>query len=131
VRWLLLWCFAVFALALIYRFAPSREQPRWHWLTIGSIGGATLCLLGSVLFSIYVQTIGSYQRIYGSLAGVVVLLMWFYVSSFAIVLGAEINAESERQTRRDSTTGLHDVHPRETPRACVDREDGDTVMSAG
>lgn len=105
VRWFLLWCFAVGALALVYRFAPSREQARWKWLTAGSISAATLWLAGTVLFGVYVEKFGGYQQSYGALSSVVVLLMWFLLSSFAVMLGAELNAESERQTRRDSTTG--------------------------
>jgi membrane protein len=104
-RWGLLWAFAVFALAAIYRFAPAREHARWRWVTWGSVVAATLWLAGSVLFAYYVRTLGSYARMYGALGGVVVLLMWFYLSSFFIVLGAVINAEMERQTRRDTTEG--------------------------
>lgn len=104
-RWLLLWCFAVFVLGLVYRFVPSREQARWHWVTAGSVSAATLWLAGTVLFGVYVQTFANYQQSYGALSSVVVLLMWFLLSSFALMLGAELNAESERQTRRDSTTG--------------------------
>lgn len=105
VRWLLLWCFAVLALAIIYRLAPARESPRWHWVTWGSGIAATLWLVGTVLFTLYVRLFASYQKTYGALSGVVVLLMWFYLSSFLVVLGAEINAESERQTVKDTTTG--------------------------
>lgn len=105
VRWLLLWWFAVVALAIIYRLAPAREPPRWHWVTWGSGIAATLWLVGTALFTLYVRLFASYQRTYGALSGVVVLLMWFYLSSFLVVLGAEINAESERQTVKDTTTG--------------------------
>lgn len=104
-RWLLLWLFAVAGLALTYRFAPAREPARWRWLTWGSVVAATLWLGGSVLFALYVRTLGSYAKTYGALGGVIVLLMWFYLSSFLLVLGAEINAEMERQTRRDTTEG--------------------------
>jgi membrane protein len=104
-RWLLLWWFAVLALAIVYRLAPAREPPRWHWVTWGSGIAATLWLVGTVLFTLYVRLFASYQKTYGALSGVVVLLMWFYLSSFLVVLGAEINAESERQTVKDTTTG--------------------------
>ncbi|MGA8708219.1 MAG: YihY/virulence factor BrkB family protein [Steroidobacteraceae bacterium] len=104
-RWVLLWLFAVVGLAATYRFAPARERARWRWVTWGSAVAATLWLAGSVLFSLYVRTIGSYAKTYGALGGVIVLLMWFYLSSFFLVLGAEINAEMERQTRRDTTDG--------------------------
>jgi membrane protein len=105
VRWALLWLVAIVGLAVIYRYAPARERPRWRWVTWGSVIASTLWLLGSVLFSIYVRTFGSYGQTYGALGGVIVLLMWFYVSSFTIVVGAEINAEMERQTRQDTTEG--------------------------
>jgi membrane protein len=104
-RWVLLWLFAIVGLAAIYRYAPSRTRPKWRWVTWGSVIAATLWLLGSLLFAIYVRTFGAYGKTYGALGGVIVLLMWFYVTSFTIVLGAEINAEMERQTRRDTTEG--------------------------
>lgn len=104
-RWLLLWGFAVLGLAFVYRFAPARERARWQWVTWGSVVASTLWLIGSVLFAFYVREFGSYARTYGALGGVVVLLMWFYLSAFFVVLGAEINAEMERQTWRDTTDG--------------------------
>jgi membrane protein len=104
-RWILLWMFAVLGMAVIYRFAPARERARWQWVTWGSVVAATLWLLGSVLFSEYVRLFGSYARTYGALGGVVVLLLWFYLSSYFLVLGAEINSEMERQTRLDTTDG--------------------------
>jgi membrane protein len=66
---------------------------------------ATLWVAGSLLFAFYLRTFGSYANMYGALGGVVVLLLWFYLSSFFVVLGAEINAEIERQTRQDNTEG--------------------------
>lgn len=104
-RWVLLWLVAVVGLAVIYRYAPARKRPRWRWVTWGSAIAATLWLVGSLLFAIYVRTFGSYGQTYGALGGVIVLLMWFYVSSLTIVLGAEINAEMERQTVQDTTEG--------------------------
>jgi membrane protein len=104
-RWVLLWVFAVLGLALTYRFAPSRELARWRWVTWGSVVAATLWVTGSLLFAFYLRTFGSYAKIYGALGGVIVLLLWFYLSSFFVVLGAEINAEMERQTKQDTTEG--------------------------
>jgi membrane protein len=104
-RWVLLWAFAVVGLALTYRLAPARERARWHWVTWGSVFAATLWIAGSVLFAFYVGTFGSYAKTYGALGGVIVLFMWFYLSSYVLVLGAEINAEMERQTTRDTTDG--------------------------
>jgi membrane protein len=104
-RWLALWLVAVLGLSVLYRYAPSRERARWRWVTWGSAIAATLWILISVAFAFYVGKFASYGKTYGALSGVVALLMWFYVSSFTVVLGAEINAEMERQTKRDTTDG--------------------------
>ena len=104
-RWALLWAFAVLSLAITYRFAPVRKLARWRWVTWGSVIAATLWVTGSLLFAFYLRIFGNYAKVYGALGGVVVLLMWFYLSSFFVVLGAEINAEMERQTKQDTTEG--------------------------
>jgi membrane protein len=105
VRWILLFGVAVLGLAVVYRFAPDRNRAQWRWITPGSLIAATLWLLGSALFALYVRNWGSYGETYGALGGVVVLLMWFYLSGYIIILGAEINAETERQTNKDTTVG--------------------------
>ena len=105
VRWVLLWLFVVFGLAVIYRYAPSRTRARWRWVSWGSAMAATLWIAGSLLFELYVRNFGSYGETYGALAGAVVLLLWLYLSAFFVILGAEINAELEHQTERDSTIG--------------------------
>ena len=104
-RWILLWLFAALGLAIVYRYAPSRENARWRWVTWGSVIAATLWLVSSVLFSLYVRNFGSYGKTYGALGGVIVLIMWFYLQGYAIVLGAEFNAEMEHQTAVDTTRG--------------------------
>lgn len=104
-RWVLLWAFAVLGLAIVYRYAPSRQNARWRWVTWGSVLAATLWLAASILFSLYVRDFGSYGRTYGALGGVIVLVMWFYLQGFAIVIGAEFNAEMEHQTAVDTTNG--------------------------
>ena len=105
IRWILLWAFAVLGLAIVYRYAPSRDNPQWRWVSWGSVIAATLWLASSFLFSLYVRNFGSYGRTYGALGGVIVLIMWFYLQSFSIVLGAEFNAEAEHQTAVDTTRG--------------------------
>lgn len=105
VRWAILWVVAVFALTVLYRFAPHRARPRWEWVNAGAIIAATLWLLGSVLFAIYVRNFNSFGEAYGAIGGVVVMLMWFYVSAYVFILGGEINSELERQTVHDTTTG--------------------------
>jgi membrane protein len=104
-RWLVLWLFAVLALSLVYRYAPDREPPKWRWVTWGSAIAATVWLLVSFAFAAYVQDFGSFGKAYGALGGVIVLLIWFYMTGFTIVLGAEINAEMEHQTTMDTTDG--------------------------
>lgn len=105
VQWVLLWLFTGVALSVVYRYAPSRTPARWHWVTWGSAIAATLWLLMSALFAIYVGAFANYGKTYGALGGVIALVMWFYFSSLLVVLGAEINAEMERQTRKDTTEG--------------------------
>jgi membrane protein len=105
VRWPVLVLLLVASLSAIYRFAPSREQARWRWVSWGATVATMLWLVGSILFSLYVSTIAAYDKTYGSLGAVVVLLMWLYVTCYVILLGAELNAGIEHQTARDSTTG--------------------------
>jgi membrane protein len=104
-RWVVLIGLVVAALALVYRVAPDRDAPRLRWVSAGALVAAGLWLLGSVAFSLYVNFFGNYNKTYGALGGVVVLLLWLYLTSYIVLLGAEVNAESERQTRRDTTTG--------------------------
>ncbi|MDT7578324.1 MAG: rane protein, partial [Pseudonocardiales bacterium] len=105
VRWVLLVVVVVVALAVVYRVAPDRDAPRFAWVSTGSLVAAALWIIGSVLFSLYVNNFGSYNKTYGTIAGVVVLMLWLYLTSYIVLLGAEINAESERQTRQDTTRG--------------------------
>jgi membrane protein len=104
-RWILLWMIAVFGMACVYRYAPSRREAQWRWLSWGSAIAATLWLAGSLLFALYAHYSDSYGKTYGALGGVVVLLMWFYLTGYVIILGAEINSEMERQTKADTTAG--------------------------
>ncbi len=97
--------FVLLALSLLYRFGPSRRAPSWHWVTPGSLVATVLWLLASLLFSYYVQHLASYDSTYGPLGAVVGVMMWFYVSALAVLVGAELNAELELQTTRDSTSG--------------------------
>ena len=94
------------AAATLYRFGPSRARARWMWLTPGSLFAAIGWLLLSVGFGLYVANFGNYNATYGSLSAVVVMLTWMYLSSYILVFGAELNAELEHQTARDTTTGV-------------------------
>lgn len=120
-RWVVLWLLVVFALAVVYRFAPDRRAPKWRWVSWGSAIAATLWLVGSLLFSLYVRNFGSYGETYGTLGGVVVMLLWFFLSAFVVLLGAEINSELEHQTGRDTTKG------REKPRGRREAHVADTT----
>jgi membrane protein len=104
-RWPILGLGFVVGLAIFYRVAPSREGPRWRWVIWGALAATVLWLIGSVLFSWYVSNFGSYNETYGSIGTVVVLMMWFWVSALIVLLGAELNAEMEHQTERDTTRG--------------------------
>jgi membrane protein len=105
VRWALLVALVVAALAVVYRVAPDRDAPRFTWTSVGALVATVLWIIGSVAFSLYVNNFGSYNKTYGALAGVIVLMLWLYLTSYIVLLGAEINAESERQTARDTTRG--------------------------
>lgn len=103
VSWTLLGAFIVVAMAVLYRFGPSRRAARWRWITPGSLLVAVLWLLCSAAFSFYVANFGAYDATYGSLGAAVVLALWFYISALVVLLGAELNAELELQTARDTT----------------------------
>ena len=104
-QWPLLIAVVMGGLAVLYRYAPDRHPPRWRWVSPGATIATVLWLLGSVGFTVYVSHFNSYDKTYGSLGGVVVMLTWLYLSAFVALLGAVINAQSERQTQTDSTTG--------------------------
>ena len=93
------------ALAVIYRLAPDRDAPRMRWVSIGAAVATVVWLIASIGFSLYVETFGNYAKTYGSLSAVAVLMLWLWLSAYAVLLGAEINAESEEQTIRDTTRG--------------------------
>lgn len=104
-RWTLIAALVVVALAVLYRVAPDRDSPKFRWVSVGALVATALWLLASVAFSLYVTLFGSYAKTYGALAGVVVLLLWLWITSYAILLGAEINAAAEEQTAHDTTQG--------------------------
>jgi membrane protein len=105
VQWPLLIVLVMLGLAVLYRFGPDRDKPQWRWVSPGAITATLLWIAASIGFTIYVANFNSYDKTYGSLGGVVILLTWLYLSSLMVLLGAVINAQSERQTRRDSTEG--------------------------
>jgi membrane protein len=104
-RWPLLLALVTAAFAAIYRYGPSRTEPRWQWLSVGSLAAAIAWLVASVLFSWYIAHFGAYNATYGSLGAAVGMMMWMWISAIMILLGGELNAEIEHQTAKDSTVG--------------------------
>ncbi len=96
--WLVMVLTVMTLLAVYYYVAPNRDKPNWKWVSPGGIVGTVLFLMASGAFSVYVGNFAKYGETYGPLASVVVLLFWLYLSSMAIMLGGELNAELERQT---------------------------------
>ena len=105
VRWPFLAFFVLFLLALLYRYGPCRRSAKWHWVSVGSLFAMVVWLIASAAFSLYVSNFANYDRVYGSLGAVIILLFWLYISFYIVLLGAEINAELELQTAKDTTEG--------------------------
>ena len=104
-RWVSLTLLIGVALAGLYRYGPDRDQARWRWVSWGAVVAVVFWLGASAVFSLYVSNFSRYHETYGALAGVAILLLWLYLSSFIALLGAEINSEIEHQTAIDSTVG--------------------------
>ena len=104
-RWPLLYLVVLFALACLYRFGPSRTRPQWRWVTWGSAIAGGVWIVGSLLLSWYVANFGTYNATYGSLGAVIGFMVWMWLSTTVVLTGAEINAEMEHQTAKDTTEG--------------------------
>jgi membrane protein len=105
VRFLILGGLLVVALAVLYRFAPDRDQPRWTWVSPGSLVATLLWVLATIGFAIYATFFGNYNKTYGALAGIIILMFWLFISAYVVLVGAELNTEMELQTARDTTKG--------------------------
>jgi membrane protein len=105
VRWVLLLGVVAGSLAVLYRVAPDRDAPRFRWVSLGSLVVTVIWAVVSLLFSLYVDNFGSYDKTYGAIAGVIVLMLWLYLTCYLVLLGAEINSEMEHQTAHDTTEG--------------------------
>jgi membrane protein len=92
-------------LGLLYKYAPDRHSAKWRWVSPGAFVAGILWLLGSYAFNMYVSHFGAYNETYGSVGGIIILLMWFYMTAFIVLIGAEINASSELHTSEDTTIG--------------------------
>jgi membrane protein len=104
-RWPLLFLILLAALAILYRFGPSRRATRWEWLSVGTLAAALLWIVGSSLLSWYLSNFGNYSATYGSLGAAIGLMMWMWMSAIIVLCGAELNSEIEHQTARDTTVG--------------------------
>ena len=104
-RWPVLLVLVAFGLSVIYRYGPSRRKPRWQWVTWGSAFAAVVWLVASVLFSWYAANFGSFNKTYGSLGAVIGFMTWIWLSVIVVLIGAKLNAETEHQTARETTTG--------------------------
>ena len=121
--WVLLAFMMMGALAVIYRVGPDRRDPAWRWVSWGAVIATVAWLIGSALFALYASNVGNYDQTYGSLGGVVVLMLWLFLTALVVILGAELNAELEAQTARDTTVGP------ERPRGDRDATAADTLAS--
>lgn len=104
-RWLILAAVIMFGLAVIYKVAPNRDNPKFKWVSWGAAIATLLWVMGSLLFSWYANNFGNYNETYGSVAAVIILMLWFNLTGYIILLGAEINSELEHQTEKDTTVG--------------------------
>jgi membrane protein len=103
VRWPLLAAVIVVALALVYRFGPDHDEPRWAWASSGAVAAAAIWLVASLGFTIYTANFGSYNETYGALGAIVVMMLWLYIGAFAVIAGAELDGEIERR-KTDTAT---------------------------
>jgi membrane protein len=104
-RFVILGGLLVVGLAVLYRYAPDRDQPKWSWVSWGSGIATLLWVLATVGFAIYANFFGNYNKTYGALAGVIILMFWLFLSAFVVLVGAELNTEMELQTAKDTTAG--------------------------
>jgi membrane protein len=104
-RWPILLVLVAAGLTLIYRYGPSRTEPRWQWITWGSAFAAIVWLAASALFSWYAANFGSFNKTYGSLGAIIGFMTWMWLSIIVVLIGAKLNAEIEHQTARASIVG--------------------------
>jgi membrane protein len=104
-RWPFLITGAILGLAVLYRYGPSRREPKWRWLSVGSVLAAITWMGGSALLSWYLENFANYDATYGSLGAAIGMMIWMWMSSIVVLFGAQLNSEIEHQTARDTTIG--------------------------
>ena len=104
-RWPLIVIVLTVALAALYRFAPDKDDAKWHWISPGALIATAGLLIASILFSWYVSNFANYNETYGSLGAAIGLMMWMWMSAIIVLCGAELNSEIEHQTAVDTTVG--------------------------
>lgn len=104
-RWPLIAAGIILFLGFTYKIAPQRKNPRFSWVSWGAVVSTLLWVGGSILFSLYINNFTNFDKTYGSFAAIIILMLWFFLTSFIIMLGAVINSEMEHQTRIDTTVG--------------------------
>ncbi len=105
VRWVLLVVLVMVSLAVVYRVAPDRPGPRLRLVSLGSAAATVVWVVGSLLFTVYVDHFSSYGQTYGALAAVVVVMLWLYLTAYIVLLGAEVNVEAERRVDEADSSG--------------------------
>ncbi len=105
-RWPILLCIAAAGIALVYRVAPAGDTPSWRWILPGAALACLLWLMGTGAFAVYVRMFGSYQETFGALGGVVILLMWLWVSSLIVLLGALVSKVLRDRRQAGDDAGL-------------------------
>ena len=104
-RWPILFILTALVLAALYRYGPSGAEARWRWITWGSAFATVTWIAASVLFSWYVANFGSYNKTYGSLGAIIGFMTWIWISIIVVLVGAKLDAETEHQSARETTTG--------------------------
>ena len=104
IGWILTLAAVMVLFSIFYYLGPNRERPSWRWVSAGGVVGGVLWILASIALGFYISNFNDYGKTYGPLAGVVVLLLWLYLSSIAVLIGGELNSEIENQARRSESS---------------------------